>query len=162
MYIHIQQLHIYYVCNLLCVEGSAVSRCQRDAPSASHPGRAARRGAGTARPCQPGRAAAVPALGSPPPRSRGRSGRRYRRAGCSAGAEGALDGESALSRPLSLPPLSPQAAARRGSWRPPRPPPPAAPPRAPGPARRCPRRRRRGWTCRAPSSGSASTRSAPR
>lgn len=88
IYIYIQQLHIYYVCNLLCVEGSAVSRGERDAPSASHPGRAACRGAGTARPCQPGRAAAVPALGSPPPQSRGRAGRRCRRAGWSAGAEG--------------------------------------------------------------------------
>lgn len=65
-------------------------------------------------------------------------------------------------RPLSLPPLSPQAAARRVSRRPPRPPPPAAPPRVRGPVRRRPRRRRRGWTCREPSSGSASTRSAPR
>lgn len=170
------------VCAICCVWRGAQFHAagqkpmvKRNAPPASHPGRAAARlGPGTLQRCGqlvPGSPAVLPRprrSSLPSPRSKGcgpsraGAGRRCRRTGRSAGAEGALDGQVRAVPAAIASSLSPQAAARRASWRAPRPPPPAAPPRARGPARRCPRRRRRGWTCRAPSSGSASTRSARR
>lgn len=149
------------------------------------PRSAARRGAGDSSPLgsaseslsRSGAAARHSAPAAPSRRSRPRlrlgpgAARLPLRAGAVAGrrCSARADGVPRSGGPLSPcpsrflhAPLSPQEAARRASWRPPRPPPLAAPPRVRGPARRCPRRRRRGWTCRAPSSGSASTKSAPR